>query len=128
MKRQSWQQLTMIIIFSFLLFTILSPQFVMAATSTPLNFFYLFNTNLGDADPRLIVARLISLAMGFLGIIFLLMILASGFAYMTSGGDDEKVKNAKKIFINAIIGVAIILMAYSIVYFVINTLNIATNK
>lgn len=115
------------IIFGFMSLFIVVPQTVMAATSTVPNFFYLFSTDLGNADPRLIVARLISVAMGFLGIIFLVMILASGLAYMTSGGNEEKVKSAKRIFINAVIGVIIILMAYSVVYFVINTLNIANN-
>jgi len=124
---QSWIKTKIIIFLGFLSYIILIPQTVLATTSTSPNFFYLFNTGLGSADPRLIVARLISMALGFLGIIFLIMILASGFAYMTSGGKEEKTKSARRMFMNAIIGVIIILTAYSVVYFVINTLNIASN-
>ncbi len=80
------------------------------------------NTGLGSTDPRLIVARLIRLAMGFVGIIVLVMILLSGLAMMTSGGDEEKVSSAKKTFFNAIIGLVIMLSAYSIVVFVFNAI------
>jgi len=79
-----------------------------------------------DTDPRLIVARLIHMALGFVGIILLLMILSSGFSFMVSGGDEEKTASAKRTLFNAIIGVIIILSAYSIVNFVLNGLAVAT--
>ena len=81
---------------------------------------------LSDTDPRLILARLIHRALGFVGIILLLMILSSGFSFMVSGGDEEKTASAKRTLINAIIGVIIILSAYSIVNFVMNGLVGAT--
>lgn len=82
---------------------------------------------MSDADPRLILARLIHMALGFVGIVLLLMILSSGFSFMVSGGDEEKTGHAKRGLFNAIIGVIIILSAYSIVNFVINTLSAANN-
>lgn len=81
---------------------------------------------LSDTDPRLIIARLIHIALGFVGIILLLMILSSGFSFMVSGGDEEKVGSAKRTLFNAIIGVFIMLSAYSIVSFVLNGLSAAT--
>lgn len=87
----------------------------------------IFGANMGlpDTDPRIIFARLVRSAMGFVGIVMLLMILWSGLLFMTSGGDDDKVKRAKMTFFNAIIGLIIILSAYSIVAFVLQALSVA---
>lgn len=92
-----------------------------------LNTLQIFGANMGlaDTDPRIIVARLIRTAMGFVGIVLLLMILSSGVQFMGSGGDEEKVKGAKRTFFNAIIGVVIMLSAYSIVAFVLRALSTA---
>jgi len=114
------------------------PQTVFAATgtlatSTPrvndsfLNVMRIFGANMGlsDTDPRIVIARLIRVAMGFVGIVVVLMILSSGLKFMVSGGNKEKVENAKRTFYNAIIGLIIILSAYSIVAFVFNILSAA---
>lgn len=81
---------------------------------------------LGNADPMVIIARIIKIGLGFMGIILLLLILSSGFQFMTSGGDETKTAAAKKTFYSAIIGTIIILMSYSIVSLVINTVGGAT--
>ena len=41
---------------------------------------------------------------------------------MTSGGESDTIDKAKKTIIAAIIGLAIVLMAYAITTFVVNTL------
>jgi hypothetical protein len=45
---------------------------------------------------------------------------------MVSGGNDEKVGEAKKLIISGIIGLAIILSAYAITTFVISSFLTAT--
>lgn len=75
-------------------------------------------------DIRLIIARIIRAALGLLGIVLLVLFLYGGFLYMTSGGNEEQVASAKKILINATIGLAIILTAYSIVLFVMHILGV----
>lgn len=86
----------------------------------------IFGTSMGfpDTDPRFIIANLIRMAMGFVGIILVLMILSSGTSFLFSGGDKEKINGAKKTLFNAVIGLAIILSAYSIVAFVMGAFNI----
>mgnify|MGYP001592247399 CR=1 FL=1 len=84
------------------------------------------DTGMSSTDPRVIAARLIKMAMGFVGIIVLIMILGSGLMFMTAGGDEEKTSQAKRTFFNAIIGLIIILSAYSIVTFVLNALTTAS--
>ncbi len=82
---------------------------------------------LSDTDPRVIAGRLIRVAMGFIGIIVLLLILSSGAALMFSGGDDAKIKSAKQTFFSALIGLFIMLSAYSIVSFVLGAFTTAAN-
>jgi hypothetical protein len=70
-----------------------------------------------EADPRVIIARVINVAMGFLGIIALCLILYAGYLWMTSGGAPDKIEKAKEILKNAAIGLLIILSAWAIVSF-----------
>ena len=83
-------------------------------------------TGLGQSDVRLTVSRMINVSLGLLGTISLVLILWAGFKWMTSGGNEEEAKNARKILIAATIGLAIILSAYSISNFVVNNLYKAT--
>ena len=66
----------------------------------------------------IIVANVLSILFTTLGVIFMLIVLYAGFRWMTAGGNEEKVTEAKKLLINATIGLAIVLLALSITYFV----------
>lgn len=77
-------------------------------------------------DIRVIAARIIRTALGFLGIVALVLILYGGFVWMTAGGNEENIQKAKKILVNAAIGLIIILSAYAIASFVIRALTQAT--
>lgn len=72
------------------------------------------------SDIRLVIANIIKVFLGFLGIIFLALIIFAGYRWMTSGGNEEDVKKAKSQIINAVIGLVIIFAAYSITSFVTN--------
>jgi hypothetical protein len=84
------------------------------------------NTGLGEADLEKTIARLIKVALGFLGIIAVIIVLMGGFKWMTAGGNDEKVTEAKKMLIAGVIGMAIILSAYAITTFVVSSILDAT--
>lgn len=81
---------------------------------------------LSSADIRVTIARIIRVAMGLLGIVAVVIVLIGGFTWMTAGGNDEKVAEAKKWIFAGIIGLAIILSAFAISSFVINSLVTAT--
>lgn len=87
------------------------------------------STELGlpNQDIRVTVARIIRVLMGLLGIIAVVIILIGGFTWMTAGGNEEKVGEAKKWIFSGVIGLAIILSAYAIATFVINSLVTATS-
>lgn len=84
------------------------------------------NTELAGTDIRLIIARIINVFLGILGIIAVGLILYAGYLWMTAGGDDTKIAAAKKTLINSVIGLVIILSSFAITQFVINRLSEAT--
>jgi hypothetical protein len=83
-------------------------------------------TGLGTQDLREGVMNVINVLLGFLGIIAIIIILWGGFRWLTSGGNEEKVSEAKKIITAGIIGLIIIFVSYAIATFVIQSLIDAT--
>ncbi len=77
---------------------------------------------LGSASLTGIVATVVKVFLGLLGIIFLILIIYAGFMWMTAAGDEEKVTKAKDTLQRAVIGLIIITAAYSITYFVFKAL------
>lgn len=83
---------------------------------------------LGAGDVRQTAARIINVALGFLGIVAVIIVLIGGFKYMVSSGSEEKTGDAKKLIVSGIIGLAIILSAWAITSFVISRLITATQE
>lgn len=65
-------------------------------------------------DIRVTMAKVIKVFLGLLGLIFLIMIIWAGFKWMTSGGNEEQVKEAQSQMLRAFIGLAIILASWGI--------------
>ncbi|MEI7512570.1 MAG: pilin [Candidatus Uhrbacteria bacterium] len=84
--------------------------------------------SLGGGDVRTTAARIINVALGFLGIIAVVIVLIGGFKYMVSGGNEEKTSEAKNMIVAGIIGLAIILSAWAITTFVVSSLLTATTE
>ena len=70
-----------------------------------------------------IVAIVIELVLGFLGIIFVILMIFSGYQWMTAGGNEEQVKKATARIKNAVIGLIIVVFAYAITAFVFKNLS-----
>ena len=79
---------------------------------------FIADTSAEPKNPAEIVGSIIGIVLSVLGVIAVILILYSGFIWMTAAGNTEKIDKAKKILGNAIVGLIIILMAYSITYFV----------
>jgi hypothetical protein len=77
------------------------------------------NKNAEPEDIRVTVLKFVELGLQFLGLIFLVLILFAGFQWMTSGGSEEQVGKAKKLLINAVIGLAIVLCSWVIARYLI---------
>lgn len=77
---------------------------------------------LAQGDLKDTINNLIKMALSFLGLLAVIIILWGGFLWMTAAGDDTKLEKAKKLILSGIVGVVIILAAYIIASFVINTI------
>lgn len=119
MQRSSTAKKILLVTFLAVFLCLLLPQFVLAQDDT-------FGVN--DAastglpqqtDLKLVISNIVRVILGFLGIIAVIIIMYGGFIWMTAGGDPTKVEKAKKILINAVIGLIIILTAFIIVSFII---------
>lgn len=73
---------------------------------------------IGRADPRGIVVALIQQILGLASILFFMIFIYGGYRWMTAGGADEKINKAKTVIRNAIIGLVIVITAYTITYFI----------
>jgi hypothetical protein len=107
------------------------PMITLAATTND-NLFGLNEVSNGidgtltNTDPRTTIGRLINVVLGFLGVIAVGIILMGGFKWMTGGGNEDKVGEAKKLLGAGVIGLIIILSSWAVATFVLNTINNAT--
>ncbi|PKL72443.1 hypothetical protein CVV26_01600 [Candidatus Kuenenbacteria bacterium HGW-Kuenenbacteria-1] len=76
----------------------------------------------GTTDLKGLILSVVKVVLGFLGIVAVIMIIIGGFIWMTAGGNEEKSKKAKEFLVNAVIGLIIVLVAYTIISWVITTL------
>ncbi len=73
-------------------------------------------------DPRVIAAGIIEIILGFLGITSVIFILYGGWKWMMSKGAPDEIKGARDLMINAAIGLAIVLAAFSVAELIIDEL------
>jgi len=99
-----------------------APVAVMAQDASMLGLEYATSIGLGTKDVRETIGGVIRAFMGLLGIVAVIIILLGGFKWMTAGGSEEKVGEAKKLIISGVIGLIIIMMAYAIAAFVVNAI------
>ena len=83
-------------------------------------------SGLRNSDLRLTVVSIIRMLMGMLGMLAVVLMIYSGFTWMTAGGNEEKIGKAKKLLFYCAIGLAVILSAYAITSFVLFQLANAT--
>ncbi len=83
-------------------------------------------TQLSNTDPRTVVANVIRIILGFLGVIAIGLIIYAGAIWMLSGGNEKNIDKAKKILVSSVIGLIIILASFGITTFLLNSILNAT--
>jgi len=83
-------------------------------------------TKLGTNPFEETIAEIINVALSLLGIVAVVIILIGGFKWMTSGGDETKVGDARKFIFAGVIGLAIIMSSWALATFVLSKLAGAT--
>lgn len=70
------------------------------------------------SDLGTIVGMAINVLLSLIGLIFLVLMVYAGFLWMTARGEEDQVNTARKIIIQALIGLFIVVSAYAITYLV----------
>jgi hypothetical protein len=87
------------------------------------------STGVGNSSVTNLAKKVVNLFSLVVGAISVIMIIYGGFRYITSGGATEKVGDAKKTLIYAIIGLIVVALAQLIIHFVLNQAsNISTGS
>ncbi|RJQ33789.1 hypothetical protein C4566_02995 [Candidatus Parcubacteria bacterium] len=71
--------------------------------------------------PYDIATYVVNALLGLLGTLFTVLIILGGFKWMTAQGNKDKVQEARQLIVNASIGLAIVLLSYTIVRVAINS-------
>ena len=92
------------------------------------NLFQIKNMNIMGDTPFFcsasqLITGVISLLLIFAGTISALFLVVGGYWYLTAAGNDEQVEKGKKTVINSILGLVIIILAFTIVRIVAGTLS-----
>lgn len=77
---------------------------------------------LGTGDIESSATSIISTILTLLGLVALVIVLLGGFKWMTSGGNEEKVGEAKKLLGAGIIGLIIVFAAWAIATFMVGNI------
>jgi Type IV secretion system pilin len=84
--------------------------------------------DLTTASLETVVGSVIQIFLGLLGLIALVIILYGGYVWMTSGGNEEKVSQAKKILSAGVVGLVIIMVSYVITSFILESVQDSANN
>ena len=94
-----------VMIGTFLFFGPLADNALAATLTNPIKF----------NDPAGLFGNLIKTALGILGSVAVFMIVYGGYMYLTSAGNEQRIKEAKAVITYSIIGIVLMLSAYLIV-------------
>ncbi len=70
-----------------------------------------------------VINKLTRFALGIVGAVFLMYFIYGGFMWMTAGGESERIKKSHQALSQALIGIAVVVLSYSVIGFVIQLTN-----
>jgi len=111
-------------LFGILLGSFLFGSFAFAQLQTGIE--YGTATGLGSQDIRMSIMQVVRAALGFLGVLAIIVLMYGGWVWMTAAGNADRIALAKRILINAVVGLTIIFSSFMIASFIIRALSDAT--
>ncbi len=76
----------------------------------------------GETTLTGLIFTVINIALALAGLIAVLFLIIGGFRYITAGGNSDASESAKKIILNAVIGIIVVILSFVVVRVVANTL------
>ena len=116
------KSITFFVFLSFLLLPVIVGASVLNQLDAVMGNTSAYEGGVSEESLAIAIGKIINDILGFLGIIFIVLIIYGGFMWMTAQGNEAQVEKAKKILIRSIVGVIIILISYIITWFVMGTL------
>ncbi len=77
-----------------------------------------FGQSSAPQDVRGLIVQIIKVFLSFLGLIFIIYIIIAGVKWMTSAGNEERVREARRQLLHAAIGFTIIIASYALTEFI----------
>ncbi len=71
-----------------------------------------------ETDVPTAIGKVVGAGLAFIGTLFLILIIYGGFVWMFARGNEQEVKKAKDLIIQAVIGLIIVLAAYAITSYI----------
>ncbi|KKU47755.1 hypothetical protein A3H10_02990 [Candidatus Uhrbacteria bacterium RIFCSPLOWO2_12_FULL_46_10] len=82
-----------------------------------------------EGDIARIIGTFINIALGFAGVVFVVLILYGGWLWGSARGNEEQVQEAEKLIRNAVLGIIIVFAVFTISRFVISAMELGfTNR
>ena len=81
-----------------------------------------FLNNTGYDGLRAFVDSVLTLAVALSALVTVASLIISGFKFMLSGGDDDKIKDAQRSLIFSILGLVLVFLAPTIIEFVLSNI------
>jgi len=74
--------------------------------------------------PQVIIGQALNAVLGVVGSLALIIMIYGGLMWMTSAGNEQRVKTGRDTLIWATLGLVVIFMSYALVYFVLKALGL----
>lgn len=71
------------------------------------------------------VTTLINFAIGFAGLVAVILLVVAGFTYITSAGNADKVEQAGKMITGTIIGLVVVMIAALLVKYILSIVGVS---
>ncbi len=76
---------------------------------------------LGTSDLKGVIINVLRWVLGILALTAVVFIVYGGFLWLTAAGNPERIQKAKRVIVNAVIGLVIVLISWAIVSYVVKT-------
>ena len=72
-----------------------------------------------ETNVYVVVGDIVKAVLSIIGVLLMIYLFTGGVMWMTSAGSSEKIKKAREMIVNAILGLVIVILSYAVATFII---------